>query len=162
LENSAPRPAPKRIAKFEIEEFWNANFALYLSAERDFNVQVTFKTFAAQFPLSQHGKGIVQMEPLKCAVRLSAMLSRHVLREGEANIETITADAMKLAELGRLARKACEQKKSPAKHVKAARAIAKPYGATVVDNRDVAGCVLALQFPEGVYQSGFRNWFYMA
>jgi hypothetical protein len=79
------------------------------------------------------------MEPLKCAVRLSAQLSRHVRAEGQANVEVITADAMRLAELGRLARKACEQKKSPSKHVRAARTLAKRYGATVIDNRTFWG-----------------------
>jgi gamma-glutamylcysteine synthetase len=95
------------------------------------------------------------------AARIACMFGRQDPSRART-VEEIARDALQLAELGRQARGALERKKSPARQVRAATAIAARYGARVVDSRDLEGMVLGLKFHGGLYSSGFRNLFYVA
>jgi hypothetical protein len=77
-------------------------------------------------------------------------------------VEQIADDALQLADLARQARATLEAGRSPARQVRAAKAIADRYGARVIDARDLGGMVLGLKFHSALYSSGFRNLFYVA
>lgn len=100
-------------------------------------------------------------QPTPAAVRLAVQLGRQPASQG-MTVDEVAADAIELARLGQLSRKALEMQRTPDAYVKAAAEIADRYSASVVDLRQLDGVVTALEFRSGLYSSGYRNLFFIA
>lgn len=99
--------------------------------------------------------------PAETAARLAVMFGRQS-NSTARTVDEIASDAIKLAALGRKIRRKLERQKPLNGELTEALAIAERYQATLIDNRDLNGCVVALKFRSGLYSSGFRNWFFVA
>lgn len=88
-------------------------------------------------------------------VRLGVALARQPSAAG-MTVDEIARDAAAITETSARIRRALERQKKPNGEVTKVRTVAEKYGARVVEQMDVEGCVIGLRFvnamgPRGLY-----------
>ena len=104
---------------------------------------------------------VLEMVRVAIELRLAVALARQGVASSKT-IDEIARDALELARVAGRARKRLEKAQSAAADVAKCKEIAAPYGAKVVAQMDLEGCVVALRFPAGSHQSGFRGLLFVS